>query len=118
MPTGEDRAESSASKPRPRRRGFSFAMEHHDISITICTIKSFPYVIAHTIQWSREIFDGYFVQAPANTIKDVGQELLEKMTPEKYLEMKKNARKTAEKFSEERFKKEILEFVNKHARTT
>lgn len=43
---------------------------------------------------------------------------LESLSKEKYIEMTKNARKTAEKFSEEKFKQNILEFVNSHARTT
>lgn len=37
---------------------------------------------------------------------------LTSLSKEKYLEMKKEARKTAENFSEEKFKKQILEFVN------
>ena len=50
---------------------------------------------------------------PASLIKKI--QLLEKLPLEKYLEMKKNARETAEKFSEERFKKEILNFIKLHA---
>ncbi len=37
---------------------------------------------------------------------------LTSLTKEKYLEMRKEARKTAERFSEENFKKNILNFVN------
>jgi len=43
------------------------------------------------------------------------------LTKEKYLEMRKNARITAEKFTEEKFKEKILSFVNSkinHAGTT
>ncbi|MCX7955576.1 MAG: glycosyltransferase family 4 protein, partial [Patescibacteria group bacterium] len=43
---------------------------------------------------------------------------LNNLNKEEYLEMKKQARKTAEKFSEENFKKNILNFVKKYARTT
>ncbi|MFH0979531.1 MAG: glycosyltransferase [Candidatus Roizmanbacteria bacterium] len=38
---------------------------------------------------------------------------LTSLSEEKYLEMKKEARKTAERFNEERFKKEILSFIKK-----
>lgn len=45
---------------------------------------------------------------------------LTSLSKEKYLEMKKEARKTAEQFSEENFKKNILNFIKSkiHARTT
>ena len=45
---------------------------------------------------------------------------LTNLTNQKYLEMKKEVRKTAEKFSEENFKKNILNFVKSktHAGTT
>lgn len=39
---------------------------------------------------------------------------LRNLKNEKYLEMKKNARKESEKYSFENFKKQILEFVNSH----
>ena len=29
-------------------------------SIPVCTLKNFPYSIAHTIQWGRDLFDGLF----------------------------------------------------------
>lgn len=37
-------------------------------SIPICTIKSFPYMIEHTIQWAREHFEDLFVIRPQQTI--------------------------------------------------
>lgn len=33
-------------------------------SVPLCTIKNFPYLIDHTIQWARDLFEGYFVKAP------------------------------------------------------
>lgn len=48
---------------------------------------------------------------PISLIKKIKE--LNNLNKEKYLQMKKNARKTAEKFSEENFKKNILNFVNK-----
>lgn len=29
----------------------------------VCTLKSFPYTIEHTLQWSRDLFEGYFCQS-------------------------------------------------------
>ena len=31
-----------------------------EASIPVCTLKSFPYLIEHCIQWARDFFDGYF----------------------------------------------------------
>lgn len=31
--------------------------------IPICTLKNYPYKIEHTIQWSRDLFEGLFTQA-------------------------------------------------------
>jgi len=33
-------------------------------AIPVCTLKNFPYAIAHTIQWGRDLFDGLFVRRP------------------------------------------------------
>eukprot|EP00522_Entomoneis_paludosa_P005715 CAMPEP_0172455644 /NCGR_PEP_ID=MMETSP1065-20121228/12171_1 /TAXON_ID=265537 /ORGANISM="Amphiprora paludosa, Strain CCMP125" /LENGTH=1266 /DNA_ID=CAMNT_0013208113 /DNA_START=42 /DNA_END=3842 /DNA_ORIENTATION=- len=33
-----------------------------DEDIPVCTLKNFPYAIAHTIQWARDLFGGVFVQ--------------------------------------------------------
>ena len=30
----------------------------------VCTLKSFPYKIEHTIQWARELFDEHFRISP------------------------------------------------------
>ncbi|KAL3811063.1 hypothetical protein ACHAXA_009011 [Cyclostephanos tholiformis] len=32
--------------------------------IPVCTLKNFPYEISHTIQWARDLFDGYFNRRP------------------------------------------------------
>jgi ubiquitin-activating enzyme E1 len=32
--------------------------------IPVCTLKNFPYDISHTIQWARDLFDGYFYRRP------------------------------------------------------
>jgi ubiquitin-activating enzyme E1 len=38
-------------------------------SIPVCTIKNFPNEIAHTIQWTRDQFEGLFNQDPKNALE-------------------------------------------------
>ncbi|KAL7540920.1 hypothetical protein ACHAWF_006817, partial [Thalassiosira exigua] len=33
-------------------------------NIPVCTLKNFPYEIGHTIQWARDLFDGYYRRRP------------------------------------------------------
>ena len=33
-------------------------------AIPVCTLKNFPYAIAHTIQWGRDLFDGLYQRRP------------------------------------------------------
>jgi ubiquitin-activating enzyme E1 len=33
-------------------------------AIPVCTLKNFPYLISHTIQWGRDLFDGLFHRRP------------------------------------------------------
>lgn len=35
-----------------------------DDAIPVCTLKTFPYVIEHCVQWGRDVFEGEFAQAP------------------------------------------------------
>ena len=35
-------------------------------SIPVCTLKNFPNQIEHTLQWSRDYFEGAFFQQPAD----------------------------------------------------
>lgn len=35
-------------------------------SIPLCTLKSFPYKIEHTLQWARDLFEATFKQSPDN----------------------------------------------------
>ena len=53
---------------------------------------------------------------PSSLIKKI--EEFEKLNESQLLEMKKQARETAENFSEENFKRNILAFIKKHARTS
>ena len=38
-------------------------------SFAACTVKSFPYLIEHTIQWAREYFEGIFVESSNDLVK-------------------------------------------------
>jgi ubiquitin-activating enzyme E1 len=37
-------------------------------SIPLCTLKHFPNAIEHTIEWSRDLFHGFFVDAPQEMV--------------------------------------------------
>jgi ubiquitin-activating enzyme E1 len=50
VPNKSESYASSADPPEP--------------SIPLCTIKNFPYAIAHTIQWGRDLFEGLFQRRP------------------------------------------------------
>jgi ubiquitin-activating enzyme E1 len=45
---------------------YSSSSDPEEKQIPICTLKSFPYMIEHCIQWARELFDEYFVKIPYN----------------------------------------------------
>ena len=34
-----------------------------DDDIPVCTVKAFPYVLEHCVQWARDLFEAQFVQA-------------------------------------------------------
>lgn len=67
------------------------------------------------IETVKENINGYLFEklSPDSLIEKI--KLLESLPKDKYLLMKKEVRKTSEKFSEEIFKEKILEFINKHA---
>ena len=50
------------------------------VGIPICTIKSFPFKQAHTIQWTRELFETEFNELPSK-IHKYSEESLESATP-------------------------------------
>jgi ubiquitin-activating enzyme E1 len=39
---------------------YASSVDPPEPSIAVCTLKNFPYAIAHTIQWARDLFDGLF----------------------------------------------------------
>ena len=54
---------------------YGFSADPPDPSIPVCTLKNFPYAISHTIQWGRDLFQGYFERRPnqANTFQKLLQ---------------------------------------------
>jgi len=51
-------------------------------TIPVCTLKNFPYLIQHCVQYGRDIFEGYFTQGPNNLIKYIKDiDSIKKMTP-------------------------------------
>ena len=67
--------------------------------IPVCTLKNFPYEISHTIQWARDLFDGYFHRRPRQANDHVeemalteeltafGQSLIEKLGDDAAIDM-------------------------------
>jgi ubiquitin-activating enzyme E1 len=55
-------------------------------SIPVCTLKNFPYLIEHTIQWARELFESLFVK-PYEIIKQIKNKDLSKMNPNELYEI-------------------------------
>ena len=51
-------------------------------TIPLCTLKNFPYLIDHCIQWARDLFEGYFVRIPQNYINFTNNfDKIKSMTP-------------------------------------
>eukprot|EP01147_Barroeca_monosierra_P003055 gene3055-5834_t len=45
---------------------YSSSQDPPEKSIPLCTLKSFPYKIEHTLQWARDLFEATFKQSPDN----------------------------------------------------
>lgn len=60
-------------------------------SIPICTIKNFPYMIEHTIQYARDYFEGIFTQLPQKimSFNDKKNKYLDTLTINEVLEFSK-----------------------------
>eukprot|EP00047_Mylnosiga_fluctuans_P019582 m.84067 g.84067 ORF g.84067 m.84067 type:complete len:1019 (+) comp8186_c0_seq2:101-3157(+) len=43
---------------------YSSSQDPPEKSIPVCTLKNFPYLIEHTLQWARDLFEGLFKQSP------------------------------------------------------
>ena len=51
-------------------------------------IKNFPYLTDHTIQWARNLFEGYFIRAPQNYLLfKKNPEQIKKMSPSELAEI-------------------------------
>lgn len=98
-------------------------------AVPLCTLKNFPYLIEHCIQYSRDLFEGYFVQAPTNVIKYLSnKELLLKMTVSEAIniinDIKKVIRNKPESYEDcikyaynewhELYKNQILQLITNH----
>jgi len=58
-------------------------------SIPVCTLKNHPYLIEHCIQWSKELFQNFFVE-PFNIVKKLNRTNLDKYTDNEITEMYDN----------------------------
>ena len=47
-----------------KSESYASSVDPPEPSIPLCTIKNFPYSIAHTIQWGRDLFEGLFQRRP------------------------------------------------------
>ena len=46
-----------------RSESYGSSRDPPEKSIPVCTLKNFPNAIEHTIQWSRDLFEGFFKQS-------------------------------------------------------
>lgn len=106
-------------------KAFLFASKDEEFGIAVVEAMGYglPVIAFRSGGIPEYVIDGVngylFDQLDENfLIKKVNK--LTSLSKEEYLEMRKEARKTAEQFSEEKFKKNILNFVKSktHARTT
>jgi ubiquitin-activating enzyme E1 len=66
-------------------------------NIPICTLKNFPYLIDHTIQYARDLFEGYFNKAPLDFKKYYNNlDKLKDMTPTESISIINNIKKIVE----------------------
>lgn len=49
-----------------RTESYSSSQDPPERSFPSCTLKNFPYLIEHTLQWARDHFEGYFVNQTQN----------------------------------------------------
>lgn len=51
---------------------YGSSVDPQEQAIPVCTLKTFPYLISHTIQWGRDLFEGYFRRRPSQANDFVG----------------------------------------------
>lgn len=72
--------------------------------VPVCTLKNFPYLIEHCIQYARDLFEGYFTKSVANTVKYLdtktnGINELTKMTPSEVICINKDVQQVVNHFA-------------------
>ena len=50
-------------------QSYNDSQDPEEEGIPLCTLKNFPYLIEHTIQWARDLFEGVFVEGPNEYLK-------------------------------------------------
>jgi ubiquitin-activating enzyme E1 len=98
-------------------------------SIPLCTLKNFPYLIDHTIQWGRDLFEGWYTKAPANLMRYTKEsEIIKNLPPSELNEIardinfvynnmardKKDCVMFAYKMWHENFRDQIYQLVKKY----
>ncbi|CAH8485598.1 unnamed protein product [Dicrocoelium dendriticum] len=58
---------------------YSSSQDPPEKSFPACTLKNFPYLIEHTLQWARDLFEGIFVQQTLSMISYLQE-------PDKFIE--------------------------------
>ena len=59
-----------------KSESYGSSVDPPEPDIPVCTLKNFPYDISHTIQWARDLFDGYFHRRPRQAndhVKEIAQ---------------------------------------------
>jgi glycosyltransferase involved in cell wall biosynthesis len=104
-------------------KAFLFASKDEEFGIAVVEAMGYRLpVIAYNSggipEYIKNGLNGYLFDSlnPISLIKKIKE--FEKLNKEQVLKMKQEARNTAEKFNEENFKKNILNFVKTHARTS
>lgn len=104
-------------------KAFLFASRDEEFGIAVVEAMGYRLpIIAYNSggipEYIKNGINGYLYNQlnPDSLIEKIKE--FENLNQKQLLEMKKQARKTAEKFSEVNFHKNILDFVKKHARTT
>ncbi len=97
-------------------QAFLFAAKDEEFGIAVVEAMGYglpiiAYKSGGVIEYLKEDINGFlFDKLTENSLIEKINKL-NKLTDDKYLKMRKQARKTAEKFSQERFKKEIINFI-------
>lgn len=67
--------------------------------VPVCTLKNFPYLIDHTIQWARDFFAGIFEQMPANAVKYLkDKESIRTLSPTELIDVVANIKQICENY--------------------